>query len=165
MENNLWRIFDNVNSWLKYAENKNAYVLAFIGAQVTLIKFLDFQTNWRLISSFVFLGLCFLMCIISFFPKTIISSWVYNLPKSHQKPSEKDNLLFYGHIVKYSIDQYVDKMSKYLKHDIRGDKYFEDLCAQIVINAGIASAKFDMFKKCFWLMLLGQLFFLLSLIG
>lgn len=165
MDNNLWKIFDNVNSWLKYAENKNTYILAFIGAQVTLIKLLDSQTNGRLITSFVFLGLCFLVCIFSFFPKTIISSWLYYVAKSHQKPDKKDNLLFYGHIAKYSVNQYKDEMARYLNQKIEGNKYLEDLCGQIVINAGIAHTKFSMFKISFWLMLLGQVFFLLSLIG
>lgn len=165
MDNNLWKIFDNVNSWLKYAESKNAYILAFIGAQVTLIKLLDFQTNGRLITSFVFLGLCFLVCIFLFFPKTAISSWLYYFAKSHQATNENDNLLFYGHIAKYSVNQYIDRIAKYLNQEIKGNKYFEDLCSQIVVNAGIAYTKFNMFKISFWLMLVGQIFFLLSLIG
>ena len=165
METSLWKIFDNVNSWLKYAEGKNAYILTFIGAQITLIKFLKCPMNGWMTTGLIFLGICFFFCLFSFFPKTVITSWFYNLSNSNEPPDEKDNLLFYGHIVKYSIEQYIEKMQKYLNGQIKGNKYLEDLCAQVVINAGITNAKFNLFKINLWMMFTGQIFFIISLIG
>ncbi len=162
MDDKLWRIFENVNSWLKYAENKNAYILAFIGAQLTLLSLLKFQiTEWIMVS-FIFLGLCFLVCILSFYPKTIISRWLYDLASSNKAPHDDDNLLFYGDITKYSVNQYIEVMQKYLDCKIKGNKYLQDICGQIVVNSNIANAKFNMYKMSFWLMILGQLFFLIS---
>lgn len=162
MEDKLWRIFENINSWLKYAENKNAYILAFIGTQLTLLNAFKIQiTGWKIVS-FIFLGLCFLVCILSFYPKTVISSWLYHISGSNQGPNNSDNLLFYGDIAKYFVNQYIDVMQKYLNCEIKGNKYLEDICGQIVVNANITNAKFNMYKMSFWLRILGQLFFLIS---
>jgi hypothetical protein len=165
MDEKLWKILENINSWLKYAESKNAYILAFIGAEITLIKFLNIEVNLMLKIGFLFLGLCFLVCVISFFPKSVIPWWLYYLAESRQDPEEGDDLLFYGHIAKYSINQYIDKISSYLNGQIHGDKYFENLCGQIVINSGITNAKFNMFKISFWFLSIGQLFLIFSFIG
>jgi hypothetical protein len=165
MEEKLWKIFDTVNSWLRYSENKNAYILAFIAAQITLAKFLSVDVDIWLKISFFFLGLCFLVCMISFFPKTALPRWLFYIAESHKKPADDDNLLFYGHIAKYSINQYIEKMSKYLNVEIQGNEYLKQLCAQVVINAGIANTKFNMFKFSFWLLLLGQIFFVISILA
>ena len=163
MENTLWKIFENVNSWLKYAESKNAYMLTFIGVQFTALKFFNVQSNGWLILCLISLAVCFIMCAFSFFPKTVISKKIYYIAQSHEKPADTDNLLFYGHIVKYSTNLYIEKMEKRLNGQIIGNKYLEDLCAQIVINSGIADPKYTLFKISFWFMLIGQLFLVISL--
>lgn len=162
VEGRLWSIFENINSWLKYAEGKNAYILAFIGAEITLLNFLNVQYDFWLGASFVFLGLCFFICLISFFPKTAIPGWLYYFVKSKQLPSDFDNLLFYGDIAKYSIKGYIKKLSEWFNYKIEDDKYLENLCGQILINAGIASEKFKIFKTSFWSLLIGQVFVIIS---
>jgi hypothetical protein len=163
MKEELWKIFENVNSWLKYAENKNTYIITFIGAQITIMKYFNCPLNFWLKVSFIFLGLCLFVCFCSFFPKTSISAWLYYFTKSNDDKKDTDNLLFYGDIAKYSLDNYIEKMSKHLKSEIKGDKYLEDLCSQIIINSSIAKAKFNLFKISFWFMLLGQISFVISL--
>ena len=162
VESRLWSIFKNVNSWLKYAEGKNAYILAFIGAEITLLKFLNIQLNIWLVIGFVFLSICFLICLVSFFPKTVIPGWLYYFVKSKQLPSEFDNLLFYGDISKYSIKDYIKQLTKFFNYKIDGEKYLENLCGQIVINSIITSDKFKIFKFSFWSLLVGQIFVIIS---
>lgn len=164
MGQELWRIFHNVNTWLKYAEKKNTYIITFIGAQITIMKFLNCPLNIWLKISFIFLGLCLLICFCSFFPKTSITSWLYYFSKTDESPKDNDNLLFYGDIANYTIDKYTEKMEKYLGTSIKGNKYFEDLCNQIVINSSIAKAKFNFFKISFWFILLGEASFVVSLL-
>ena len=164
VEETLWRVFENINRWLQYAERKNAVVLTFIGIQLTLIKVLVKDIDgWLFILSLVVLGLCFVTTLISFFPQTIIPWWFYFYSKSSDETSEEDNLLFYGHIKKYSQSAYVDTMEKYLGGVIRGHRTLEDLCGQIVRNSEIASKKFRIFKVTAVLLIAGQILLLISL--
>lgn len=163
-EKALWNIFNNINCWLKYAERKNAYILTILALQLTIMKFISCTMNIWLLISLVLIGLSFILCIFSFFPKTVISSWMYWLAKNAHKPNANDNLLFYGHIVKYSIGEYINKIECYFNVKLETNKYLKDICGQIVINAGITDAKYKFFKFNFFLMLFGQLFFILSYI-
>jgi hypothetical protein len=163
MEERLWRIFENVNNWLKYAEQKNTLLLTFIGIQITLIRLFTKALDRWLIASLIFLGFCFIVCLLSFFPRTRISSWLFEfMIRRGGDQAESDNLIFFGHIVKYTTDQYIAKMQKYLNGEIQGHRNLENLCSQIVVNSEIASAKFNFFKVSGWLMVIGQFLFLLS---
>lgn len=164
MEKELWDIFKNVNFWLEYAEKKNGYILTWIAVQYTLIQLFKFEIKGVLLVSIICFALSFLICIINFFPITKISSILYRLSQSCEKPSETDNLIFYGHIVKYSIEQYIENMEKYLNISIKNNKYLSNLCGQIVINSGIADGKFIILKICFWFFAVGQILFLWHLL-
>jgi hypothetical protein len=159
----LWKIFDTIDNVLKYAENKNTYILTFIGTQLTVIKFLNMHFDFWLKSSLLFLALCVFLVICSFFPKSEITAWLYYLANLHRKPAKNDNLLYFGDIVKYSVDEYIDRLEQMMGKKIRGNEYFEQLCRQIVINAEIANEKFNIFKASFGLMMFGELFFIMSL--
>ncbi len=163
MEDQLWKIFENVNSWLKFSEKKNSLILAMIAAQLTVIKiFVEDKVICTNISLFVFMA-CLILAIISFFPKSIIEKVLPGLLFSKDKIDANDNLLFYGHIAKYSKSQYMKKMEDVLKHTIVGDKYYEDLCEQIIINSQITLSKLNLFKVTIFLMIFGQIFLFLSL--
>jgi hypothetical protein len=163
MEDRLWRIFENVNNWLKYAEQKNTLLLTFIGIQITLVKlFMKVLDGWLMVS-LIFLGLCFIVCLLTFFPRTRISNWWFDfMIRGVDDQAESDNLIFFGHIVKYTTEEYIAKMQKYLNGEIHGHRNLENLCSQIVVNSEIASAKLNFFKVSVWLMVLGQFLFLLS---
>jgi hypothetical protein len=70
-------IFQNVNEWLKFAEAKNAALLAFSGAGMTAALTVlatgqnvprSLQVGFLL--STVLLGVCTLTCAASFLPRT-----------------------------------------------------------------------------------------------
>jgi len=161
----LWKIFDTVDMALKYAESKNTYILTFIGTQMTVVKFLNLHLDFALKTSLIFLGITVSLCICSFFPKSEVTAWLYYLANMHHKPSERDNLLFFGDIVKYTHNGYIDKMEKMMSTEIRGNKYLEQLCLQIVENAEIANEKFNIFRASFGLMLVGEIFFIMSVMS
>lgn len=164
MEQELWKIFDNVNKWLQYAEKKNTFIITFVGAQIAIIEFFKCPLDSWLKISFIFLGLCLFICFCSFFPKTSITSWLYYFSRASELPKDTDNLLFYGDIANYTVDKYIERMEKYLGITIKGNKYFEDLCNQIIINSSIAKTKFNFFKISFWFMLLGEASFVMSVL-
>ena len=107
--------------------------------------------------------ICFLFTLYSFFPKTKVPVVYKYFSKVESKPQEEDNLLFYGHIIKYSKLKYIDSIEKYFGIDIKGTKYLEDLCGQIVINSQIATRKYSIFKFSVLFMVLGQIFLVISL--
>ena len=162
MENELWRIFENVNNWLEFAEKKNTLLLSFIGLQLTFVRLFVNQLNMLQVTSVLLLGLCFFISLISFFPKTRISRWVYSVAQSKGEPHENDNLLFYRHIANYSTDDYISNLEKYFDREINGYRYLEDLCDQIVVNSQITSMKYTMFKVCTGFMIIGQVLLIAS---
>ena len=165
MEDRLWRVFDNVNRWLDYAERKNAILLTFIGMQLTIGKtFIDSPSACLLTAASV-LAVCFLICLFSFFPQTAIPSWLYFWAKSSVAPESDDNLLFYAHIAKYSVARYTEVLETYYAEPIREHRHLVDICTQIVVNSKIAYTKYSMFKAATWFMIAGQVLLLASFWG
>ena len=162
MEDRLWRIFENVNNWLEYAERKNAIVLLFIGTQLTLGKlFIERLDGW-LLACAIALGICFLLTLASFFPKTALTWSVYFWAESTEAQSPTDNLLYFADVSKYSKAEYIGALEVYLKEDFSEQKYLEDLCGQIVANSKITMAKFNIFKATTWFVIIGQILLLVS---
>ena len=163
MDNVLWKIFDTVDSLVRYAEGKNINILTFLGLQLTAVRLINIHPSAWFEVSIVFLGASVFLCVVSFLPKSRLTGWLYHMNRVSANPVAGDNTLYYGDIVKYSVDGYIDAMEKSLDCKIRGSGYKENLCRQIVINAGIANDKFRLFKLSFTVMLVGELFFALSL--
>ncbi len=163
MEQALWKIFDTIDSLVRYAEGKNINILTFLGLQLTAVRFINVHYNLWFEASFVFLGASVFLCVVSFLPKSRLTAWLYHINRVSAKPGESDNTLYYGDIVKYSVDGYIDIMEKSMECKIRGNGYHENLCRQIVVNAGIANDKFRLFKLSFSVMLIGEMFFAFSL--
>ena len=149
MQPDLWKIFENVNRWLEYGERKNAYVLTFVGAELALVKLFELSLQyWQTVTSLGILGLSLLLTILSFLPKTSIPDAIYFLATSWLKPHKADNLLFFEHISRYSVSDYMSALQERysITLPINGNRYLEDLCNQIVVNAGIATSKFRAFR-------------------
>lgn len=181
-EERLWKIFENTNKWLEYAERKNTYALTFIGFQLTLLTALVNEVSPWLYVSLVCLGICFLLTILSLFPVT----WIFTLQEERTKKAKvcrehkdlsnhsnkqldgleySENLIFYGHISRHSNESYVDRLEKRLGVQISGVYALECLCNQIVVNSRIAATKFKFFKLISALMVIGQLFFIVSILA
>ena len=158
--------FNNVNEWLRYSERKNAYLFTALAIQITLLKIFDsaFEKNAFFILSVIFLGVSFLLTVMTFLPETWFSNTILFWSESNDRPGQSDNLIFYGHIIKYSVNNYISALEEQYKVKIKGNKYLEDLCNQIVVNSGIANRKFKSFVYIFYVMLVGQFLLVLSLL-
>jgi len=164
METALWKIFDTIDLLVRYAEGKNINILTFLGLQLTAVKFINININIWLEVSSVFLVLSVLLCVASFMPKSRLTGWLYRINHRPEKPAANDNILFYGDIAKYNNDEYIGVMEKNLACKISGNGYHENLCKQIVVNAKIVDGKFRLFKFSFSIMLIGEMFFSVSLL-
>ena len=154
-----------VDGHVKYAETKNAALLAF--AAGTLFAFAQVDSEharlmqtfpdwfrwyiWALLFCFCLAIIC---ALISFLPKTSISR---NRNKHSGRPS--DNLLFYGEILSYDSDEYVRMF--YAASGINQFRQVTRLdlmyAEEIIVNARIASRKFFWFKVAVHLILIGIL--------
>jgi hypothetical protein len=147
----LFELFTNINRWLEYAERKNAYIFSFFSLMVIFTPFIAKLTSISYllkISIFCFyIGYLFSLffTILSIFPITDVSKKIINHGKN-KKLKEEDNLLFYGDIYKYSLEEYKQKLIQKYNWQIGDSKLNNDLIGQIIMNSTITSNKLFCFK-------------------
>jgi hypothetical protein len=134
--------------FVKFAEAKNGAVLAlssgWILASVNLLSGehklpLGYdKAFWIVMSLFVLAGL---LSIISFLPRM--------LREFIEGEDGTKNLLFFGDIAALPIGQFKERVSERYRpnadHAVT-DRYLDDLCVQISVNAKIAARKFELFN-------------------
>lgn len=155
MDEKLKDIFSNINDWLKFAEAKSATLIACNGALIFGIS--------RIISSFDLKGgyllylllvsvLCILSIAICFL--SIIPSLSMPWDKKPSGISDKDNLMYFSDIAKYTPLAYLNALKDKLElDDSVFTGYQRDLSNQIIINSVIADKKYRAFQKSIWLTL------------
>jgi hypothetical protein len=153
----LFVIFQNTNEWLKFAEAKNAALLAFSGtgmtATLTLLataQNLPNSLRVGLLLATAFLCLCSFICTFSFLPRIHLEKvlWLKSRTFQNAKPSTDDNLYYFGHLQKYSPNELLEAINRnYLNSSITipYEKESQDLATQITINAAIAFRKYQLF--------------------
>ena len=144
-------IFSNVNRWLDHAEKKNAVVFSTF----SLISFLSgVVTSQSSISTWIKIGsvitiviylipLFFTLRLV--FPMTRFSKLVLEKGKD-KKLKKDDNLLFFGDIIKYSADEYLQTISKKYSLKLKKGGIHNDLIRQIITNSHITNRKYQCFK-------------------
>jgi hypothetical protein len=162
----LTRIFLLINDWLKYAEAKNAFMLAFSGAGITAtVTYLSTASSGNppkslwigIIIATCFLCLTSLICATSFLPKTNLEYIVWRKAKPSNKskdlPQDTDNLYYFKHLFKYKPEELIEALNHFYfddKFSIQGKKEYLDIANQIVINSEITLLKFKMFTFSLW---------------
>jgi hypothetical protein len=155
MADTLKDIFENVNNWLKFAEAKNATLVAGNGLIIfgTLRLINDMCIHeyilYYIYFSLFLISISLVMALVSFMPKLKIPDFLLN-----NKIETTDNLLFFGHIVKYQDKTYLDKINNIIKSQDSTDL---DLmyAQQIIINSKIAMNKYNIFNNALHFTLAG----------
>lgn len=153
IENKLIYIFSNVNEWLKFAELKNAGLVAFLIAAISGL--LGLIASYQQLHQSLKVGIVFCMitlivsCLVSlssFSPKINRPEIIYFQEKGEVLDS--DNLLFFCDLAKYDAETLATKIAKkYFEIDLPNpSKIYTDIAEQIIINSTIATAKFRFFK-------------------
>lgn len=188
LEDLLWNIFKNVNSWLEFAEKKNGVLatavgissaLNFFNANSTLLTFASFAGGLKTIGILLVL-FAWLVAISSFLPQMEFMKLLRKLyPREFQfglfekvtvktEPQanhhSEDNLLFWGHINKYNPDDYLNAIQ--LKYDLNGEagNLARQLSAQIVTNSVISTRKYRLFSRSLKLVLAGASLIIISML-
>ncbi len=148
MADKLKDIFENVNNWLKFAEAKNATLVAGNGLLIfgilKTIHEIDIHIYllYYIYFCLILFSLSLVISLISFIPKVKIPTFLLN-----SDIETNDNLLFYGHILKYNEKTLLDKLNTMIKDDEdKTSNEFKTMYAQqIIINSKIARNKFQLF--------------------
>lgn len=158
MHNELNSIFENISDWLKFSEAKNAALLAFDGAVITVLFSIlkDLTSGMEIIKIAISISIGILLAslfitLLSFYPQTR-----QNKALKEKAIDENDNLYFWEDIKKYEVEEYLKKVQKNLcitgsKSAGAGekttyDRLEKDLASQIIINSRITSRKYKYFE-------------------
>jgi len=151
MEDKLKDIFENVNNWLKFAEAKNATLIAGNGLIIfgicRIIK--DSNINeylmYYIYFSIFMLVISFLIALISFIPNIKLPGYLFD----NSKEQSNHNLLFFGSIATFNEHKYLEELNKSLGKDddeYKKNKLNEMYAHQIIINSQIAVKKYKLFN-------------------
>lgn len=141
---------DSINRWLEFAEKKNAALfLANIAIMVGLFETntFDFASaiDYYLILSVISLALSAFCCIISFIPQIKLKRLYIKVEVKNE-----DNLLFFGHIAKYSSHKYIERLYSKAGNSYQRKPLEEEYAEQLIINSRIALKKFELFSLGVW---------------
>lgn len=163
VKEDLKEIFKNVNDWLKFAEAKNAGVLAFSSGLIFIFLKLQInETNLFLLITYYGLITTSILAIILIFIS--LSPILNNLFNSNDriKAGGNKNLYFFGHLMTFNTSEeflkylYYKNGSKYHKNEFE-----EDLANQIITNSRITDRKYKIFKMILNTYLYGFIFSIL----
>ena len=159
MEETVKDIFSNVNEWLKFAEAKNAAIIAFhlgsIFGAATIITQSEPNTISGIILNYLYsfiilnsIGLFF--ALFSFWPQTKIEDALSKKIEDifcFKRSVIEENLLFYGYISNCGRDLYLSKLCRCFNKEISNCTKLElDYVNQIVANSRIAVRKYSYFR-------------------
>lgn len=160
MKDDLKEIFKNVNDWLKFAETKNAMLLAFNGVIIFGVsKF--FSDNSELKELFYFVGpyyrfvfpviiaVSILLLLFSFIPQTKM------IKLGEKKKPENVNVLFYDHLETLKPQELLEEVYGTKNPSVTNIE--KSYAQQIIVNSEITSRKFDTFKVAAWITVSGLL--------
>lgn len=141
---------DRVNYWLQFAEAKNAAMIAFIVAVLSIFNASFINCYLRILFYVVFLlALCLSLC--SMLPKSNM-----NVDKVDGKYSDEDNYFYWNDIAKYSKSDYVNRINELFKSD-NSSMLELMLASEIITNARIAKHKFSMFRLAGCVVIIGTI--------
>jgi hypothetical protein len=162
-ERGLVASFLRVHDWVKFAEAKNAALLAFASAWTVAIGNIltkdpaapAIYAGVLPVAGAMFL-IAALISILSFMPRVDMRAFL----APDDASSRPENLLFYGEIRKIPIAEFPKKLRERYeppKGKAATEEYLDDLACQIHINSSIADRKFFLFKVAVWIVMAGMM--------
>ena len=153
---------DRIGYWLQFAEAKNAAVIAFVVAVLAVIwtsKLSDNICIATIISVFYIIAL--IISLYSFYPK----DKDLNVNIKIEDYNERDNLLFWSDIAKYSLEDYIKVINEYMQFEKDNKSEIENMYVEeIISNARIAKIKYQKFKCSVVMSIIGTFTIFIALI-
>lgn len=153
MNEKLKTIFTVVHEMVKFAETKNAVLLALNGSAVLgILKIISDDNICSIWIKYYLFGFIFFAIIglttslLSFFPRLKLPFIL-----CEGNPSPDDNLLLYTDICKYNEHSYIDALATSLNEPAKKHLPFDMFYAnQILVNSRIALRKYKLFRIALW---------------
>ena len=154
VEHQLSELLNRVIDWLKFAEAKNTGSVGLsstgLGVIVTFLVAgppIPTLAGVGLAVGAVALMLSLMLTVASFLPSTDLEK---HLVGDRERPTPRDNLLYYGHLARYEPKALVEAIAE-MYFDQEGETYAPsklaiDLSAQIVTNARITVRKLALYR-------------------
>jgi hypothetical protein len=154
VQRQLSELLGRVIDWLKFAEAKNTGSVGLsstgLGVIVTFLVAgppIPTVAGVGLAVGAVALMLSLLLTVASFLPSTDLEK---HLVGERERPTTRDNLLYYGHLARYEPRALVEAIAE-MYFEQSGEPYAPskldvDLAAQIVTNARITVRKLALFR-------------------
>ena len=154
VERQLSELLTRVIDWLKFAEAKNTGAVGLsstgLGVIVTFLVAgppIPTVAGVGLAIGAIALMLSLLLTVASFLPSTDLEK---HLVGERERPTTRDNLLYYGHLARYEPRALVEAIAE-MYFEQEGETYTPskldiDLAAQIVTNARITVRKLTLFR-------------------
>lgn len=154
VERQLSELLNRVIDWLKFAEAKNSGSVGLSSTGLGVI--VTFLVAGPPISTLTGVGLglgalammfSLMLTVASFLPSTDLEK---HLVGERERPTARDNLLYYGHLARYEPRALVEATAE-MYFEQGGEAYAPsklalDLAAQIVTNARITVRKLALFR-------------------
>ncbi|MBR3770655.1 MAG: hypothetical protein IKL07_00140 [Clostridium sp.] len=162
----LQEVLEQVNSWLHFAEAKNAALIAFNTA--ILGSLLTQLTNEKCVLSVKYLCvICGIMtiistvvCLLSFFPNSKENS---NQKRRREEPA-KFNLGLYSHIAVLHENKYLIRLYKSYYNIVVNEEELNEreknIESEIIANSKIAMRKYTLFKISLVIMVIAVMLFI-----
>lgn len=146
-------ILAQANDWLRFAEAKNGALVVFDSAILlaTMQLASEHAAGHILLKLYLaslggLLGTSLAIALFSFLPRTTIP-----LLSAGERPSPRDNLIFFGAAKKYTAQDYAAEIStRYGLGEPTDAQWEQDVAEQVVTNARIAMWKYTCFKVALW---------------
>jgi hypothetical protein len=157
-EEQLRKIFSNVNDWLKFAEAKNFGLVSLNGIVIlALLKITSADANVLSISAryvlFPFAIVSFLFALISLFPimskieaGAYVKSWINKTSNWIDTEKKFENIHFYGYLKDIQEAEFEEKFLKKINIKKAFTEYERELVTQILYNSRISWLKYQLFK-------------------
>jgi hypothetical protein len=139
-ERRLWTIFDVVNRSAEWTETKIGALTAFAAAQLAFLKLASPSGPLGLLA-LVSLGAALPLGLFAFAPLSRLPSWLAFLGPAKEKTSVNDCLISFEDLAKYTQNELINRLDRYLGGGVTATPYYEDIVGQIARTAGVAARK------------------------
>lgn len=157
----LYKIFSNVNDWLKFAEAKNAALIAFNSAAIAgIMQAYPTDNPDLMVFKGIMIALFAISICVSIYTFLPVLSKTFNYQKVDETKFETEkgklNCLFYGHHCKITSNQLLTLLN--IKAPITNPvvpNLEMDIADQIITNSEITMSKYKLFTFAGWLTFAG----------
>jgi hypothetical protein len=163
-ERRLWIILETMRRSAEWTETKIGALTAFAAAQLAFLKLAAAPGPLGLLAVAA-LGAALLLGLFAFAPLSRLPSWLSFLDAAKDKTSVNDCLIAFEDLAKYTQNELINRLDRYLGGGVTATPYYEDIVGQIAIYASVAARKQRLLRASCAVVAFGQLCLLGQLIA